>query len=309
MAKVHFIWWGPCPATDDIASLSRCIGMPIEVANACRDHEIIFWCKPTAQFAFNEAIGDNLKGGMITIKGIHSIPLLAGEDLYTGDEKAWYDDAQENLQTLDALRAYSAIKDLLSLIILYKEGGFYMDTTMMIKNATALNKVLSETITVPKVVQIDGGVSHQVGLQTGISIASGTDGRVDYMPTVPLIDVWTISSPIKNKSLELMFKSYVSRCNRMGLFPGGTTGNFYKIIGRDEMTGNYRNDLIGNLIIRSVYDGLIGVACDGDETRITNFTRRATKIPQDQQNNGQYALADLGVNKFHAGTWRHVINN
>ncbi|WP_282126780.1 glycosyltransferase [Marinifilum flexuosum] len=306
MAKVHFIWWGPCPSVDDKDALSRCIGMPIEVAKACPSHKIIFWCQEAKAFAFNQAIEHVDPDAKISVNGIESIKVIVG-DLGSKDENKWIDDACENLVTLHLLKAYSAIKDLLSLIILYKEGGFYMDTTMMIKNPAALNLALASPPSTFKIVQIGGQVSHQVGIQTGVAIATGSDGRVEFMPRVELIDVWTIYSPIKDMSTELMFKSYVSRCNRMGLFPGGTTGNFDQIVGKDEMSGDYRNDLIGNLIIRSVYDGLIGVACGGDESLVPNFTWKAEKVTVSPDKNGAYALKDLGINKFHAGTWRHVL--
>jgi hypothetical protein len=308
LSNVHFIWWGPCPGDEPAANLARCIGTPVAVANACPQHQIFFWCKASQLFAFAAAFAAHPDKPTMAVRGVDTLSEKFHDVAMLGDNAKWFSDADENLVTLKACNAFSACKDLLSLFILYCEGGFYLDTTTSIANADTLNAALTNGFDGPRMVRIPGGTFHQLGLQTGRAITTGTDGRVDYVSEAPLVDVWALFSAPLNDSLELMYKSYVSRCNRMGLFPGGTTNNFDGIIGigeLDQSPGNlqYRNSLIGNLIIRSVYDGIIGVACNGDETQIENFTWAVTGLPSGP-GLPTFSVNELGINKTYAGSWR-----
>jgi hypothetical protein len=202
----------------------------------------------------------------------------------------------------------------LSLIILHAHGGYYLDTTTIVTpgiDEGTLNRNLNTTYSTPRVPLIGGETPHQILLQTGTSIVAGFDldpeerSGSSLMQNVALIDVWALYSPPRHVSLELMFISYVSRCNRMGLYPGGAEMNFSEISGDKVMSEpkKGRNDLIGNLVVRSVLDGLLVKCCEFDGRKLPNFCWR-TEGTGDESRLGKYKVPALGINKVYRNSWR-----
>jgi hypothetical protein len=276
------------------------------------------------------------------VKGCSSLQALAGNAVQ-GEDLEWLQDAQQVLNSLDKHKAMSAVKDLLSLVILYVHGGFYFDTTLefaeshkhllrevggvrqRIKDKEEVLEPLDEdsiqegllaslaatckTLRVPRICNKDGvaaKVTHQPLLQTGSSISTGGHAAIPGF-TVPHIDCWALYCPKGDKAMGLAFRSYVSRCNRMGLYQGGAPSNFAALSGdallADKGAGGRegRNTLIGNLILRSLYDGIM-VTYDADTlAEVEKYTWKSVEIPGKCD-----FVEELGMVKFYRGTWRGV---
>jgi len=114
-----------------------------------------------------------------------------------------------------------------------------------------------------------------------------------------------------------MLMSYVSRANRVGVNRSGIPSNASKIgdevvqgvdLLRDNMRRELRNLLIGNLIIRSVYDGLLVRCCDFDGDQIPNHAWETHPLnEEDRQNANETSLIvpELGIVKTYRNTWRN----
>lgn len=314
MAKIHFIWWGPCPGdsfepkdqAQGYANLAKVIATPVMVATTFTTHEVYFWCKADVSGAFTSLFA-KYGGGTIRVTPITNIRSTGVANGDFKDAATWWDNCDENIVTLNACNAFSAIKDLLCLAILYAQGGIYLDTTTKINNTGKFSSVLGALPASPYVIGLPGEQDHQLLLQSGVAIIIGKDGKSGVTPAdVPLIDVWCMNSPAKDAGILLMLLSYISRCNRMGLYPAGTSGNFRGINGKDEMGDYMRENLIGNLVIRSVYDGLLGETCGGDPRLLASHTWPATENKVTDPTTGKYVVASLGICKFHAGSWRDM---
>jgi hypothetical protein len=292
------------------------VATPNQIKSDSPDNDVKFW----AQEGLLTEFGRHLDDG-ISLNNCSSIQEIVG-GLYSGDNRRWYDQAQDILNTLMRFNAYSAAKDLLSLTILHAFGGYYLDTTTFVTPGSSQSKrreAFSRDYDEPRIAgHPDTGVRHQLLLQSGPAIADGVDDEVEEVKIVELVDVWAMYSPTaQNPAVELMLKSYVSRCNRVGLnqdnFPqnfAGISGTTILAEGLLEIEGdrrNKRNKLIGQLIIRSVYDGLLVESCGGDESKLEHFEWPVSSVSQtDEETFGNYALPDLLINKRHAGTWRGV---
>lgn len=306
MALIHFIWWGTYRGKD-------CVNTPNQVARNCPNHKVYFWCREAEAPIFASYLKAN-----ITVKSCSSIYEIVGQ-LYKGENQKWYESAQDILVYLNSVKAFSAAKDLLSIIILHTYGGYYFDTTTIITPGleNQLNNNLETTYNAPRAVQIsDTKIRHYLGIQTGKSIM-GWENReelADFLVNVILIDVWALYSPKNHPCFELILQSYVSRCNRMGLYPGGISMNFDKLPGSKIIQdGEIRDTLIGQLIIRSVYDGFLERCCYTEQTGLNtnNLSKFCWKAEERHPNSdweefGKYKVTALGINKIPRNSWRGI---
>jgi hypothetical protein len=306
MATVHFIWWGPSRGDDSNKT-------PSDVALAFRgtQHSVKFWCKAENREEFaTQLVGSTLP---LTVESCSSVPEIVGEALYATNRQL-FDQAQLVLTSLDAAKAFSAIKDLISLVILYRHGGYYLDTTTFpdLEAHTRLADAVGHPPDSPRMVQLSDGPAtrHVPGLQTGRSIVSGKDPRamVDEF-FVPLVDVWAMYSPPQDPTILLAIQSYVSRANRVGLYPGGEPFNFGKTMASDVLKNedSGREELIGNLVIRAVYDGFLMVSCKGDPNKLSEFCWPTRKLEDAVENPQQVRiLPALGMRKIYKNSWRGI---
>lgn len=313
MTYLHYIWYGPVPADPSKYATAN------NMALACPEQRVLFWCKREYLDGFRAVLDPSIQ-----VLPCDELDALAGQAL-GGDMPRWYAEALQVLGALNQARAWSACKDLVSLLVLYSYGGYYMDTTTLIipsVKGPALNAGFEATYDSPRVPRLgDDTVRHQPFLQTGVAIVTGGDFRAgdDGMLNVPLIDVWAFYSPSHDECTSWMIMSYVSRCNRLGINDNGTPSNFDAISGLQELNDVGRDTLIGQLIIRSVYDGLIEQAYrelgeqgnnnPDDEAvgqQVTAYTWPTIKLPSNAPAN--WELPALNIDKRYANSWRNQGN-
>ncbi|HEY3364153.1 MAG TPA: hypothetical protein VGK74_03740 [Symbiobacteriaceae bacterium] len=313
MGKLHYIWWGPC---NEKAKGLATQG-PLSAARQLKGHEIFFWCKSDVRDAFAELLPG------ITVKSCSSVRGIVGEDLY-GADTALCDDAQGVLETLNTLKAPSACKDLVSLFILFAQGGLYLDTTSTVTDSSALAIVLSnppKVPTVPRVLRDPKSQSnpsnwwfHAVFPTITLKNTTFPDSvqiitQVEKCPDsllVPLIDVWAIYAPAGHAAVGLMARSYVRRAQGVGLYPGMPLISGYK---RDD-SAKTMEDLIGRIIIHAAYDGLFVMLFGGEkppkkdaEVDLTGMTWEGKKVG-DSDNPLRISVAALGIEKTYRNSWR-----
>lgn len=313
VADLHYIWYGPVP-TDDWKYAT-----PIQMAKVCPNHQVIFWCKRDYVDAFQLHLGPGVQ-----VRACDALDTVTDE-APSQEMREWYDGAMQALDALDRARAWSACKDLVSLLVLYGFGGYYMDTTTLIAPSAepaAIRAGFDATYASPRLPRLaDTGLRHQLLLQTGEAIVSGRDDRVDDAGTftLPLVDVWAFYSPRYDECMANIFVSYVSRCMRLGLNDNGELANFDAIAGDDELRTLGRDTLIGQLIIRSVYDGLIEQAYrdlsvqgnddpdkDAVAQQVLAYTWPTAAPPQDAH--AHVALPTLHIDKRYTGSWRNLVD-
>jgi hypothetical protein len=307
--KIHFIWWGDptgqfTEAKVEYAQLAT--QTPNEMAEMLAENdrfEIIFWLQEAYAHRFDLA-------SSIRKEPSSQILEVLGRSAIDFDEN-WRTSLQRVINSLYQHNAFSAIKDLMSLIILYAHGGYYFDTTVKVDpdNQHIFLNGLHEYDS-PRVVGRGKGRIHyhQIGLMTANAILLGRDVDAEDIPilAVPAIDVWAMYSPKGHESVKLMLLSYVSRCIKMGLYSGGKPTNFAGLDGNEIMLkggakDSIRNKLIGHLIIHSVHDGLLEVCCNGKPDAMNNYL---WKTEDTSRYGAKMSLNELGILKYHAGTWR-----
>lgn len=325
MAKIHFIWWGP------LRDYNTCCETVNDVALTCPGHEVNFWCRQEDMAAFK---GPNaLQQHIIKVRGLRGFRELA---LQRGDvlEQPFFKNSIEVLQRLDRHNARSAVKDLMSLLVLYLHGGLYLDTTTRLPTPkerikyhldrlqNALDDLSAETDPRFPFLELKNGEVwyHQPLLQTTEAIISGRDrydapenedGSPPGSVAVPALDVWAVYTPANHDAFLTMIESYVSRAKRLGLDRSGIATNL-DLMGRGRTIGvdimkdlvtqrgkALRNDLIGSLIVRSVYDGLT-VCFSQDELQDLGWQAKKEETPEYKR----YYVPKLGIVKQYQNTWR-----
>jgi hypothetical protein len=329
---VHFVWWGPC-------SLSA-IATPNALAGSLKGVDLRFWCVDKYFAAFRLALRPEIK--VLTYNALIRGPLLPGGSLQA--------EAHDALLCLHRFQAFSACKDLLSLILLWRFGGYYLDTSVEVappavcaaysvkggvtprRLQDALKKKNSHP-RFPRITEAKGRlftapiIEHQPFLESSQALTTGLDTSAetqDLILKLPQLDVWAMYSPAGHTALEIAIKSYVSRCNRLGLNRSDSPLNFNRVKGSDILAmlpvqngtavsakrrKDYRNELIGNLVCRSVYDGLV-VSYGEDPAQIQKYTWLAleyddgTAPPPGEEKPKQDIVPELGIIKRYMGSWR-----
>ena len=317
MATIHFIWWGT-PTSEK--HKSQATDTPKQVALLCKGkHQVVYWCQEAAALKIAPLLD-------VANTGIKVEPCSMIDELIPKDARADFPDdaggkftsaAQKVAQQLNVHNAYAALKDFVSLCVLYSRGGFYFDTTTVIDpdHPDQVPKGLTEPHG-PRLVRRPGDFRihyHQVGLMTARAIVYGTDTGVMPEVTLPACDVWGMYAPKNHAAIRLALESYVARCYRMGVYTGGKPANFDGVDGNEILSGSpdTRNKLLGNLIIRAVYDGFLTHCCkNGDPADLVNYTWHSSdKFSEKQKATGaQLGLPDtFGLLKVHGGTWRYPL--
>lgn len=305
-----------------------CTETPNIAARVMRRNKIFFWCFEEDREDFRGDLETQIK--LFTVENLVKLP--NGKFRNKNGSKLMGELA-DVLAALKALGALSAVKDLVSLLVLYEFGGYYLDTTTSIVGALEIaaysrqvknfaareNHSLDKAYDGPRFPWIrnkngDGWQRRPIGgLQTGLAIVGGGLSYRTEMPglllDVPVIDVWAAYAPVANPLIELMIVSYVSRANRLGLNSSKQPINFDQWDGIKEMSDrnpkSIRNDIIGELVIGSVFDALLE-ATAGDGRQIEPFTWDAFggwqtgRFPPD----GLVCVPELGIVKEYKNSWR-----
>ncbi|MET0404764.1 MAG: hypothetical protein ABW123_20275 [Cystobacter sp.] len=323
MNIIHFIWCGPNKG-------SMCVDTANIAARVFRTHPIFFWCFQEHQASFKEDLEDRIH--LKTIESLLKDPLGRFPRAQGGKVRAELSDV---VRVLMLQQAYSAAKDIVCLLALYNHGGYYLDTTTSIVGSAGMsafssqvedfkqkeNTLLTRSYTEPRFAWMrnrngNGWNKRPIpGLQTGLSVVGGALSYRAESPELlmdaPIIDVWAAYSPAGDRRTELMVLSYLSRANRLGINSSGKPINFDGWNGPDELAkrgkNSLRNDIIGELVIGAVMDGLLD-ATEGEAEPVLRFAWDAFdgwekwRFPPD----GLVCVPELGIVKEYKNSWRNV---
>ena len=112
--KIHFVWLGKNQG-------AHCTASPMAVAQQCPKDEVWLWVLKAHFFDFRDAI----LGSSVQLMLIDS-----GEGPLGAQD--WVKDAFSVINTLIHYNAWAAAKEVAVLLIMYKYGGLYMDTTCLL---------------------------------------------------------------------------------------------------------------------------------------------------------------------------------
>ncbi len=309
--KIHFIWLGSNQG-------AHCTATPVAVAQQCPNDEVWLWVFKANARDFEAAI----KNSGVKIMALDSVtgPLGAQD---------WVNDAFSVISTLVHYQAWVAAKDLAVVLILYKHGGLYLDTTCVLATNDEGRRYESKRLfggvkarSLPDAVRAlarsgpalplvkDDLIDYQPGAYTVKAVTVGYDSGLEKTNPIimmPHIDVWSYFSPAGHKIFLGAAESYVRRAKVLGLDDANSSNH----TGKNELAGDFRDNVIGNLVTHSIYDGLSG-ALGGDPDAITKicwrafaFTGRPANLPEgDDGAAGRDILPELGIIKQYKNSWR-----
>ncbi|MFY0579851.1 hypothetical protein ACN28S_41380 [Cystobacter fuscus] len=321
MNNIHFIWCGPNKG-------AMCVETANIAARVFQQHQIIFWCFQRYQEGFKEELEERIK--LKTIESLLKDPF--GRFLKAHGAKV-RSNLADVVETLMQQEAYSAAKDLVCLLALHEYGGYYLDTTTSIVGSAGMstfaskvegfkqkeNTQLTRNYPGPRFAWMrtkngNGWNTRPIaGLQTGLACVGGAlsyrNEDPELLTEAPIIDVWAAYSPVGDPHTKLMLLSYISRANRLGINSSKTPRNLDNWNGYQELSnrgrGSVRNDIIGELVIGAVLDGLFE-ATGGKSEPILGFAWDAFegwekwRFPP----NGLVCVPELGIVKEYKNSWR-----
>lgn len=324
MQPVHFVWLGPAPNP-----IGKAIDTCNAVANKCKSREIRFWCLPAHANAFQPHLNQ-----YVTVK---TLDRIRQKDLALGGN--WKARALEVFEILQKKRAFVACKDLLNLLLLHTYGGYTLDTTAFVAapgvlttqanllnvRSCAVDKAFAKKHTYPHFPVVADfnpnglgtNIYHQPDLINVSSVTEGEDFKDNTGLALPQIDVWAMYSPKGHALIARAIQSYVKRAEYLGMTHAHTPLNDegvsgYMILKRGRAAGasddekDARNKLIGNLMVRSVYDGLIAThGRDAATIMKHSFKARRYRAPGSADDDKPTDVCpELGIIKEYNGTWR-----
>jgi Glycosyltransferase sugar-binding region containing DXD motif len=319
---IHFVWLGPYQG-------AHCTDTPVIVAKECPEQEVWLWVFKEHKTEFEKRTqGSNVK-----------VKLLDISERLLGDEK-WVKDAYVVINNLISLKLWIAAKDLAVLLIMHEYGGLYFDTTVIVATEAecekyapianvkarslphAVRTVCSSAFMLP--LAKDSPLNaYQPGVCTVKSVTTGFDDAEKrkgkpYTEAMPPVEVWAYFSPDKHhKVFSVAATSYLKRASVLGLDDPNCPDNH---VGRKELLNNERQDeIIGQLITQSIYDGLAGVPSDDNPVNFKTiiaaieqmtwcaktFKDKPTRLPAGGTVDGRAdILPEFGIIKQYKGTWR-----
>jgi len=325
--NVHFIWWGPFneEACERIQTLSH----------LRLKHSFRLWCRSAEHDAFRAALPLR-----IAVVGVD--PQLRLNGLPTEWKELTVSDITGVLQTLDGFRTFAAAKDLLSLLALYRFGGLYLDTSCRLLSGfergwyqaptfdDAMTGVEDSDVFRVPLLHDQAAWQHQIGVVTHNAVISGTDyfgqSPLDGPPpgavAVPAIDVWAMFASKGEPILATIIKSYVGRAAKVGLaqdfIANGDTAsvraafaNAIATTAVDERGARarkedrtFRNAVLGNLIVRAVYDGLALHDAVGQLSSAPAWRTVKHTTAEAEPTAKYYVLPAVSVLKTYGNSWR-----
>lgn len=267
MSGIHFIWWGDPAAHEGLQKRKKYMDAAFSGVNrlAGLNHgnwKINYWFQAEHAETFNR----HLAPGIIrrAMAGFSPLAACDPESPEALGFRAEYPDMAGNLpKVLESLRfykAYSAMKDLTQLFVLYLEGGFYFDTTIFVPEARRFFDALEQETRFPMFVlnNPSAGPNHLFQQMEYI--------HVPYRITppaqrVPAVEYWAMAAQAKDAVLFSSIEKYIARW--MFIARGKGAGGALRIMPDEQ--GDYCNGdklkdhVVGRLVDWSVKDGLIQV--------------------------------------------------
>jgi len=251
--------------------------------------------------------------------------------------------------TMSAYNMRSAVKDFLCLLVLYRYGGWYFDTTTaiteempsdIVAKLKAVTKSSSDDVVVEDAVRF---VKTRIGGRITLMLDNRSDNYTKLLGQLPKalpgvveidnIDTWGIYASPRHPAILTMIDSYIERARNMGLDRYGLCDTVQPpktaqqqmnhryllqeisatTLGANddeklEIVRSERNQIIGNINIASVQEGLVKYRTTSGRSvaETTIATRPATEAERKAHTGVHVVVIEFGVGKRHAGNWRNV---
>lgn len=223
------------------------------------------------------------------------------------------------LDTMARYRMLAAVKDLLSLAIMVKHGGFLLDTTTLLGPSWKLQ--MQNTLNSPP----DGPrvPCYPLGNGAGGKTMRPDDDSLDYTRMYPMgvppdaravnipnFDVWGFCSPPGDALFQVALDSYLNRAMNAGLdkYPavkmiGSKSAN--EFLTQDDREP--RNSLIAGMSTTAIAQGLHKRAQQASK-QVSDFGWEVVKKTSANghlfPDGGAVFLPALGIHKVFGGSWR-----
>jgi len=215
--------------------------------------------------------------------------------------------------------ALAAAKDLLSLLVLYRDGGFYFDTTTLVANQDITRFRNLPNYVGFKIIARPSFSSYRTNSFTDRSTVATFDSGRSGSRESRGVDVWGIFAPARHRVIEKAITSYISRAAAFGLdaYPAR---NIVPLANSTSVGGDFsgrsthqfmiaesnaiRNRILGTLIISAIQEG-IQDDTSADHARYWEIADFHSENPPPTGAEGAVCrVEDIGICKQHAGFWR-----
>lgn len=267
MHHIHFIWWGDPAAHQDIHRRKKHMDAAFTGVNKLAglnygNWKINYWF----QSEHSEAFDKHLSPGIIRrpIRGFD--PLTACEAdkpearAFRNEQADMAGALPKVLESLNFYGAYSAMKDLTQLFVLYLEGGFYFDTTIFVPEARKFFDALEREALFPLLVlnNPSAGPNHLFQQMEYIHVPSRI---IPPAQRVPAVEYWAMAARPKDAVLFSGMEQYIARWRHIAR--GKNAEGALRIMTEEQ--GDYckgdklKDHIVARLVDWSVKDGLVRV--------------------------------------------------
>lgn len=267
MHRIHFIWWGDPAAHQDIhrrkKHMDAAFTGPNKLAMPTGSNlEVHYWFQAKHSATFNRY----LRPGIIR-RPIRSFDPLTACESDKPAVRAFRSEQAEKakalpkvLESLHFYGAYSAMKDLTQLFVLYLEGGFYFDTTIFVPELRRFFDALEQETLFPLFVlnNPSAGPNHLFQQMEYIHVPYRINPPAQR---VPAVEYWAMAARPKDAVLFSGMEQYIARWRHIAR--GKNEEGAWRILPEEQ--GNYckgdklKGHVVGRLVDWSVKDGLIRV--------------------------------------------------
>ncbi|WP_147442625.1 hypothetical protein [Corallococcus interemptor] len=292
--RLHYIWWGPVPE-------SGLEGIQAMVTECGTTVSIQLWCKAEHATAFGGALPGVVIQGLDADMNHDTLPANPFPKL--AEAVAW----------LTAKRAFSAVKDVLMLYLLYQAGGHYLDTTTAPMGGMQRMKYKARRFKdACKITPMDEFTTATLG----IKFARIGQGREFYPGARPWIkDTDTSTHPVMTPSVDF-WAAWARKGNAIARASLEAYLDFItemKAKAPEALASERRDQIIGDLITLSVQMGMLKDVLSGSrrEQEVYELLQRemwsfGALDQQDYESlKANFILPEIGVMKWHKGSWRN----
>lgn len=261
--KIHFIWWGN-PSVDK-KYIDAAFSGPNALAENHGNWSINYWFQAEHEKIFDpkgfQKKDFKKKGSKLGLhpaiirRRISDRNILDASDLSPSEKRDFAGThcdlmafLPRAIQGLETFRAYSAIVDLLQMVVLLIEGGFYFDTSICVPDHRQFYDALANESLSPKFVEQGG--SKPFGFENQFDV-SKQQYSAEFQ--VPNFDYWVLFAKPEDTILASIIDKYLTRCAFGGIKDNGDYVSKRYI---DNKKGRLKDDIVGRLIAHSVFDGL-----------------------------------------------------
>lgn len=253
--KIHFIWWGNPKGNPSYEAAA--LDGPNELAQQISRQSswvINYWYQEEYHSFFNRKLNSEIQRRPVANRDV-----LAATDLTAAEQGGFRDEHPDLvaflprvIQGLAHFKAYSAVVDLLQMVVLYMEGGYYFDTTIHVPDHEVfLHELAAEQIS-PRLIE-----QKQSAGGTGFGFKNQYDViRQHRAPEfdVPHFDYWVLTSRPVDPVVESMIDQYLTRCAYGGIVDEGK--RIRRLYVSNKNPQRLVDTAVGHLIADSVWQGM-----------------------------------------------------